>query len=346
MNYLFIVQGEGRGHLSQAIALKEEIESKGNSVKKVWLGTSPQRPVAKYAKEVFGEKLVFFRSPNFLKTRDKKGVNLALSLLYNLILAPVFIRSIIILSREIRKDDYNVVMNFYDMIGGLAAYFSRTKKKMISISHHFFLTSSYFEFPSGYLFNKYFLRLHNSICAIKATEIRALSFIPAIEKEESIVKITPPILRKEILKLKIEDEGFILVYLLNYGLIREIVRLAIKFSDQKFKIYTDGISKKDVRVENIEIYELHAGNFLKELAKCHGLITTAGFESQCEAAFLGKRVFTLPSKNHFEQVCNAIDGGRAGISKPISEFENYSIDESAHYESFREWCLSRLHADR
>jgi len=342
MNYLFIIQGEGRGHLSQAIALKEKIEAVGDTVKKVCLGTSPQRPVAKYAKEIFGDKLVFFRSPNFLKTRDKKGISLPLSLLYNLILTPVFIHSIIIMRREIRKDDYNVVMNFYDMIGGLAAYFSRRKKKMISISHHFFLMSSYFEFPSGYLFNKYFLRLHNSICALKATEIWALSFISAIEKEESNVKITPPILRKEIFKLKIKDEGFILVYLLNHGLIREIVRLAIKFPDQRFKIYTDGISKKDVSVKNIELYGLHAGDFLKELAKCHGLITTAGFESQCEAAFLGKRVFTLPSKNHFEQVCNAIDGRRAGISNPISEFENYAINESNHFESYREWCLSRL----
>lgn len=342
MNYLFIVQGEGRGHLSQAIALKEEIESKGNSVKKVWLGTSPQRPVAKYAKEVFGEKLVLFRSPNFLKTRDKKGMSLTLSLLYNLILAPVFIRSIIILSREIRKDDYDVVMNFYDMIGGLAAYFCRTKKKMISISHHFFLTTSNFEFPSGYIFSKFYLRLHNSICALKATEIRALSFIPAIEKEESIVKITPPILRKEILKLKIKDDGFILVYLLNHGLIREIVRLAIKFSDQKFKIYTDGISKKDVSVENIEICGLHAGDFLKELAKCHGLITTAGFESQCEAAFLGKRVFTLPSKNHFEQMCNAIDGERAGVSQPIALFSPNSKENIIPNVDFKKWCLSSI----
>ena len=137
-----------------------------------------------------------------------------------------------------------------------------------------------------------------------------------------------------------------MVYLLNQGLIREIVQLAIKFSDLRFKIYTDGISKKDVRVNNIEIYEAHAENFLKELANCHVLICTAGFESQCEAAFLGKRVFTLPSKNHFEQICNAIDGRRAGVSKPISEFENHTINESVNNESFKEWCLSRLDRDR
>ena len=340
MNYLFIIQGEGRGHLSQAIALKEKIEAEGNPVGKVWMGTSPQRPVAKYAKEVFGEKLVFFRSPNFLNTNDKKGINPGLSLIYNLILTPVFIRSIIILSQEIRKDDYNVVLNFYDMIGGLAAYFSRAKKEIVSISHHFFLTSPYFEFPRGYLFNKYFLRLHNSICALKATEIRALSFISLSEESENNFIITPPILRKELLKLEVKDEGFFLVYLLNRGLIHEIVRLAIKFPDQRFKIYTDGISKEDVDVQNIEVFELHARNYLTELAKCHGLISTAGFESQCEAAFLGKRVFTLPSKNHFEQICNGIDGRRAGISKPIFDFEPYSEYKSIQNEYFKKWCFS------
>ena len=85
MNYLFIIQGEGLGHLSQAIALKEQHEKDGHFVRKAFIGSSPEREIPAYASEVFGEMEVF-RSPNFIKTSDNKGIKPGLSILFNFFL--------------------------------------------------------------------------------------------------------------------------------------------------------------------------------------------------------------------------------------------------------------------
>ncbi|MCK4922017.1 MAG: hypothetical protein KAS71_13290 [Bacteroidales bacterium] len=340
MNYLFIIQGEGRGHLSQAIALKEKLEKDGHHVEKAFIGTSPERTIPNYAKEVFGNKLATFRSPNFLKTPDKKGIKPGLSILYNILLFPVFIHSIFLLRCEIRKKDYDYIVNFYDMIGGLSGALSFSKKKIITISHQYFLGSSYFKFPKGYFLNKFFLKLHSGICSLGSSEIRALSFDTHPNQYNSKIKIIPPLLREAIFNMEPEKGDFILVYLLNSGWIKEIFKLAIKYPEISFKIFMDRKPEALSVLDNMLVFGLNQESFLHELSRCNSLITTAGFESQCEAAFLGKMVYTLPCKNHFEQMCNAIDGERVGVSRSLTEFDSYSEMDSAQNSVFRAWVLS------
>lgn len=43
MKYLFIVQGEGRGHLTQCIALEEILRNSGNEVIEILVGKSNAR---------------------------------------------------------------------------------------------------------------------------------------------------------------------------------------------------------------------------------------------------------------------------------------------------------------
>ena len=45
MNYVFLVQGEGRGHMSQAIALYGILKKNGHEVSAVLVGKSPRRQV-------------------------------------------------------------------------------------------------------------------------------------------------------------------------------------------------------------------------------------------------------------------------------------------------------------
>ena len=44
MKFLFIVQGEGRGHLTQAITLEEILRRNGHEVVEVLVGKSSSRP--------------------------------------------------------------------------------------------------------------------------------------------------------------------------------------------------------------------------------------------------------------------------------------------------------------
>lgn len=340
MNYLFIIQGEGRGHLSQAIAYSEKISNAGDKVVAVYFGTSPNRQVPTYVTEFFGDKIKIFRSPNFLRTPDKKGILPILSVIYNFLISPVFFSSIIRLRREIRNEKIDKVINFYDIIGGLANFLSFSNKQTIVVSHHFFLGGKYFSFPKGYPLQRIFLMWHNHICALKANEIRALSFT----KNESYgrIMIKPPFLRKDVINQQAKNGDFILVYLLNEGLIGEITNIAGKFPDISIRIYTSNrVDLKDV-LPNMEIRKPDHQSFVSDLAECRSFITTAGFESQCEAAFLGKTVYVIPSKRHFEQQCNALDGKRSGISFSIDEFEPNKEIQKENLDRFRKWCSSAL----
>jgi len=72
------------------------------------------------------------------------------------------------------------------------------------------------------------------------------------------------------------------------------------------------------------------------------LVTTAGFESVCEAMFLGKPVMMVPVPNHFEQECNAIDGVISGAGVTSKSFDLSVLLEylPKHIEQtarFRSW---------
>jgi uncharacterized protein (TIGR00661 family) len=340
VNYLFIIQGEGRGHLSQAIALKEILDGRGDHVKKVYMGRNSYRQTPEYAEKALGLKPEFFRSPDFLRTKDRKGIRPIASVLFNLILAPIFFSEIFKLRKQIRDADIDIVVNFYDMLGGLANWISFYRKKSIVISHHYYLSSENFTFPGGFFLQKIFLRIHNRVCALRTNEILALSFVPGESKGK--LKICPPLLRSEIRNKKTKNENFLLVYLLNEGFMDEIMILAEKHQDLRFKVYGPAKKYKSRNPGNIEICEPGQLSFLNDLSHCSALITTAGFESQCEAAFLGKPVYTIPSKNHFEQYCNALDGKKAGVSMDLSEFMGSEEKSDPDITEFKKWCDSGI----
>ena len=51
MKYLFIVQGEGRGHLTQAISLSQMLRRHGHEVVEVLVGKSSNREIPAYQPE-------------------------------------------------------------------------------------------------------------------------------------------------------------------------------------------------------------------------------------------------------------------------------------------------------
>ncbi len=64
--------------------------------------------------------------------------------------------------------------------------------------------------------------------------------------------------------------------------------------------------------ENVRINPISSFAFIEKMAKCKVIISTAGFESVCEAMYLGKPALMVPIKKHYEQFCNALDAQRAG----------------------------------
>jgi uncharacterized protein (TIGR00661 family) len=96
---------------------------------------------------------------------------------------------------------------------------------------------------------------------------------------------------------------------------------------------------------NLTFHQLNDSKFLEKMEGCMGYASTAGFESICEAMYLGKPVCLVPTENQFEQACNALDAvaSGAGITR-----ENFTLDEFLDYIPkhqptgawFREWADS------
>lgn len=68
MKVLFIVQGEGRGHLTQAITLEEILRRNGHEVVEVLVGKSNTRRLPGFFNRSIQAPVKRFLSPNFLPT--------------------------------------------------------------------------------------------------------------------------------------------------------------------------------------------------------------------------------------------------------------------------------------
>ena len=62
--------------------------------------------------------------------------------------------------------------------------------------------------------------------------------------------------------------------------------------------------------ETLSFHQIDDVKFLNAMAGCKAYASTAGFESICEAMYLGKPVLMVPA--HIEQDCNAYDAMKAG----------------------------------
>lgn len=328
MTYLFFVQGEGRGHMTQAISLAQALEHEGHQVSEVFLGVSPQRKIPAFFSEYFNAKLRFFKSPNFISTSDKKGINFPLSLLYNFLRIPIYITEIFRLAAIIRKSDAERIINFYEMIGGLAHLFSFSGKKYFVISHHYFFNHPDFKWPGKFNLQRYLISLFSFMCALGAEKKIALSFSESKDLPARRIKIVPPLLRKEVYQLSPVNKEYILIYLLNPGFIEDIISWCEKNSDKKIIAFTDRDMGSRSLPPNLIPEILQGKQFLDTLAGCEYLFCTSGFETVSEAALLGKRIFVIPSRNHYEQKCNAADAERTGIAEKLNELDLSRADDN------------------
>lgn len=83
MKILFIIQGEGRGHLTQALSLRQKLMAEGHEIVGVLVGKSPARRLPDFFLNKILSPVYPFESPNFLPTAKNKQVSLMRSVLYN-----------------------------------------------------------------------------------------------------------------------------------------------------------------------------------------------------------------------------------------------------------------------
>jgi uncharacterized protein (TIGR00661 family) len=129
------------------------------------------------------------------------------------------------------------------------------------------------------------------------------------EKYDSFIH--PPIIKDEIVQAEPKDLKHITVYLPSFQ--KDCLEKAfIKLPDMEFHWFLNDVKFKH-NIGNITYYPVNQKQFNQSLITCHGIITGGGFETPAEALYLGKKILSIPIRNHYEQECNAAALKKMGV---------------------------------
>ncbi len=122
-------------------------------------------------------------------------------------------------------------------------------------------------------------------------------FFPKMKKKN--IHLTHPVLRETVAKKTSKKGEHVLVYHTSSKFLKLLDLLTgIK---EKFHVY--GFGKRKNR-KNLIFHEFNDTQFVKHLATAKAVITGGGFSLISEALHLKKPIFSIPLKNHFEQMMN------------------------------------------
>ena len=335
--FVFTVQGEGRGHLTQAIATYELLTANGHDVAAVLVGSSSRRELPAYVRERIKCPVITFPSPNFVTDKENKSIQLGKSIWKTLAQWSSYRRSMRLIADTITKLQPDLLLNFYEPLVGIRYFVKRLPVKIVSIAHQYLYLHPGFEFPEGSpAKEKWAIRQYTRLTAAGADALLALSFYPMARPVYKNIQVCPPLLRQEATKQELFEGDHLLVYLVNSGYMQEVINWHKKNPHILIHCFTDSATVK-VRwhyQENLFFHSLDDQKFLRFMATAKGLVTTAGFESVCEAMLMGKPVLMVPVKGHFEQWCNARDAHKAGAGIYADAFNfDALIDYLPHHIS-------------
>ena len=230
MKFLFVVQGEGRGHFMQAIEMKAMLERNGHEVVACMVGKNPARIIPQYFYErMHGTKIDSFESPNFVQGVGGKRPSYFNSFIENIIKLPGFSLSMHKLRTSIAQIEPDAIINFYDVMIGISNYLAPIQLPIISIGHQYLFLHKDFEFP-----NKKSkieldpLRFFTIATSVGSCRRLALSFYPMNDDPEHDIIVVPPILRNSVRNTIPREGKYIHGYMLNSGFADEVREYSLK----------------------------------------------------------------------------------------------------------------------
>jgi uncharacterized protein (TIGR00661 family) len=347
---LFIVQGEGRGHLTQALSLRRLLVEAGHQVTGVVVGKSGARAVPSFFDPAFDGPVQLVESPSFVPDGDDRSVRPWKTLVHELCRTPTFLDSLSSIHAAVERHAPDVIVNFFEPLSGAYALRYRPSTPIVAVGHQYMFHHPAYDFPSGWPMQRWATKAFASVTAWGATRRLALSLYPASDRPDDGLVVLPPLLRQSLLQKSARRTApFFLVYILNSGYAEEVVRWHEQNPDVRLHCFWDRPDAASVEHydDTLTFHQLDDEKFLSLMARCRGVVSTAGFESVAEAMYLGKPVQVVPVEGHFEQLCNAHDTvrARAGVRSrqfDMDRLQHFLSDHTADTSRFRKWvCRSR-----
>ncbi|WP_111672428.1 glycosyltransferase family protein [Algoriphagus litoralis] len=335
MNFLFIVQGEGRGHMTQAISFSRLLESQGHRLTGVILGKSKRRTVPEFFEREIQAPIHLVESPNFETDGNQKKVSIKKTILKNSLKLKTFHQSLNAIDQIVSAENPDVILNFYDLLGGLYNFLYRPKAQFWVIGHQYLIHHPSFKFAPKKPVDKFLFRFNTALTSLGADERLALSFLPQVRYAKQKVRVVPPLLRPEVKLLEPKAGDFYLAYMVNLGYAEEVIFFAKANPCLKIKAYWDKkeAAETEYPLPNLSFHRVNDRKFLQDMADCRGLVCTAGFESVCEANYLGKAVMMIPVAGQYEQACNALDAEASGVGIASVDFDFAKLERRQRVET-------------
>jgi uncharacterized protein (TIGR00661 family) len=342
---LFVVQGEGRGHLTQAMALRRMLRSAGHRVEEVVVGKSRGQAVPAFFREAFDASVTHVESPGFVSDGADRSVRPWATLLREVKRTPTFWRSLKALEAALDRHEPDVVVNFFEPLMGLYAASHRVSPPVVAVAHQYMFFHPAYQFPDGHRVQRGAVRAFARLTSLGATRRLALSLYPAPDRPRDNLTVCPPLLRADLFRQpQGRSEPFFLVYILNSGYAEEVIRWHERHPEVRLHCFWDRPDAAPVESydETLTFHQLDDEKFLSLMARCRGFVSTAGFESIAEAMYLQTPVQAVPVEGHYEQLCNAVDAVRAGAGVRSARFDITRLqDVLAQYPEggaqFRAW---------
>jgi uncharacterized protein (TIGR00661 family) len=331
--------------MTQALSLKAILEAAGHRVVAAFMGESAHRPIPQFFLRGFEAPVHTYVAPAFVLDRRRKGVRPISSFLRAVTQIPRYWSHGPELHGDLSAHAPDLIVNFYDLLGGLYTTLFRPNVPVVSVGHQFLFFHPEFPTPRGERLHVAIVRQHTRMSSPHSDLRLGLSFTPMRDVPEHRVRVVPPLLRETLLRSEPERGSHILAYILNPGYGEDLQRWHEAHPSQVLHCFWD---KPDAPPrfsprEGLTFHRLAEDEFLNLLATCRAFTSTAGFESVCEAAFLAKPIMLVPTEGHVEQQCNAMDAERAGLAIWRREFDLTEFLQGVDawdfqgLQAFREW---------
>jgi uncharacterized protein (TIGR00661 family) len=320
LRVLFALQGEGRGHMTQAMAVATWLRARGHTVTGALVGASTRRRVPAFVRDGLGAPLHPIPSPNFAADA-RGGVRLGRTIVDSgRVWLSHFEPALGLIDRHVAAAAPDVVVNFYEGMTGYWALRRRPAVPIVALAHQFMFEHPGYAFAPGAPLQRAALRFYTRMAGGGAAVRLALSLYPAEPVPSKRLRPVPPVLRPEAhARTDGADDGSLLTYVMEPALAEGLKAWSARHPEVRLECFWDGPAC--VHGPGLRFHALDGAHFIERMARCRAVVCTAGFESVSEAMLLGKPVLMVPVPGHYEQACNALDGTRAGAGLAAEAFD-------------------------
>jgi len=338
LRVLFAVQGEGRGHLTQALALAGMLRRRGHHVVGAVAGTNRWGDVPDFFRRGLCAPTETIESPGFAADADGR-IQPVGTVLRAVRQSRRFARSLDHLSATLDRVEPDVVVNFYEGLMGLHTLLRVSDAPVVAVGHQFMAAHPGYPLLPGQPLQRVAMEGYTRLVGANAATRLALSLYDAPDRPG--VRVTPPLLREQLFALADrETDGSILVYLMEPALAPQLAA----WSDRHpgVRVHAFAAMAPLAHSPALTFHGLSGTAFLERMAVARGVVCTAGFETVSEAMWLGTPALLVPTPGHYEQRCNAADAvahyaGLRADTLDLSLLLDYLGSHTADPGPFRAW---------